>query len=447
VSVRPRSDAMFAEASTLFPGGVQSPVRAFHAVGGTPVFLERGAGAIVTGVDGEDYVDYVMSWGPLLLGHAHTAVVRAVSEAAARGLTFGTPNPLEIELARQVRRLMPNIDKLRFVGTGTEAVMSALRLARAATGRARVVKFAGGYHGHADSLLVRAGSGVATLGLPDSPGVPAEVAGATLVARYNDLDSVRTLFGAHGDTIASVVVEPVAGNMGVIPPEPGFLAGLRALTRARGALLVFDEVMTGFRVHPGGAQALYGIEPDLTVLGKILGGGLPVAAYGGRADLLDRMAPAGPVYQAGTLSGNPVAMAAGIATLTEIADGGSWERAALAAERVEALLVESARRHGVPVSVQRVGAMLTPFFRTEPARDWESAATQDVGAFRIWFHALLDAGVHWVPSPYEAAFPSAAHDEAVLSRTAKSFDHAFAAVAARGRREFTTPGGSWRSAR
>ena len=430
MSARPRSERLFAEASTLFPGGVQSPVRAFRSVGGTPVYVETGRGAIVTGADGEEYVDYVMSWGPLLLGHADPAVVRAVSEAAARGLGFGTPSPLEIELARRVRRLFPRLERMRFVTSGTEAVMSALRVARAATGRARVLKFAGGYHGHADSLLVRAGSGVATLGLPDSPGVPPAVAETTLVARFNDLASVHAQFAAHGRSIAAVIVEPVAGNVGVIPPVPGFLDGLRTLTREHGALLVFDEVMTGFRVAPGGAQQRFGVAPDLTVLGKVLGGGLPAAAYGGRADLMDQVAPAGPVYQAGTLSGNPLAMAAGIATLDALLEHDAWEKADHAAMRVEETLVERAAKHGVPLTVQRAGAMLTPFFRPAPVRDADDAAHQDVPAFRTWFTTLLDHGVHWVPSAFEAAFPSAAHDEAALARTAEAMDHAFAAVAA-----------------
>ncbi len=429
MSERPESARLFAEARGLFPGGVNSPVRAFRAVGGDPVFLARGRGAWVTDVDGNDYVDYVMSWGPLLLGHAHPDVVRAVSDAAALGMSFGTPHPLEVELGRLVRRFMPGLERLRFVNSGTEATMSALRLARAATGRSRIMKFAGCYHGHADLLLVQAGSGVATLGLPDSPGVPPAVAADTLVARYNDLASVDALFAAHGETIAAVIVEPVAGNMGVVPPVAGFLDGLRALTRAHGALLIFDEVMTGFRVHPGGAQQLYGVRPDLTCLGKVLGGGLPVGAYGGRSDLLDQVAPAGPVYQAGTLSGNPLAMAAGLATLTRIAETDAWERAVAAATRLETLLAEAAERHGVAVTVQRVGAMLTPFFLDRPVRDWDDANAQDREAFGHWFRGLLEAGVHWVPSAFEAAFPSAAHGDAELARTADACDRAFAVLA------------------
>lgn len=429
MSERPESARLFAEARDLFPGGVNSPVRAFRAVGGDPVFLARGRGAWVTDVDGNDYVDYIMSWGPLLLGHAHPDVVRAVSDAATRGMTFGTPHPLEVELGRLVRRFMPGLERLRFVNSGTEATMSALRLARAATGRSRILKFAGCYHGHADMLLVQAGSGVATLGLPDSPGVPPAVAADTLVARYNDLASVEALFAAHGETIAAVIVEPVAGNMGVVPPVAGFLDALRALTRAHGALLIFDEVMTGFRVHPGGAQELYGVRPDLTCLGKVLGGGLPVGAYGGRADLLDLVAPAGPVYQAGTLSGNPLAMAAGLATLTRIAETDAWERAVAAARQLETLLGEAAERHGVAVTVQRVGAMLTPYFLDRPVRDWDDANAQDREAFGHWFRGMLEAGVHWVPSAFEAAFPSAAHGDGELARTADACDRAFAALA------------------
>ncbi len=422
---RRESARLFATARELFPGGVNSPVRAFRAVGGDPVFLARGRGAWVTDVDGHDYVDYVMSWGPLLLGHAAPDVVRAVTDAAALGMTFGTPHPLEVELGQLVRRLMPSIERMRFVNSGTEATMSALRLARASTGRSRIMKFAGCYHGHADMLLVQAGSGVATLGLPDSPGVPRAVAADTLVARYNDLASVHSHFATHGSTIAAVIVEPVAGNMGVVPPEPGFLEGLRAVTREHGALLIFDEVMTGFRVHPGGAQALYGVTPDLTCLGKVLGGGLPVGAYGGRSDLLDLVAPAGPVYQAGTLSGNPLAMAAGLATLTRIAEGDAWERAVAAAERLEEMLCETSRRYGVTVMVQRVGAMLTPFFLDRPVRNWDDASAQDREAFGRWFRGLLDAGVHWVPSAFEAAFPSAAHGDEELAHTAKACNKAF----------------------
>jgi glutamate-1-semialdehyde 2,1-aminomutase len=320
--MRERSAALFAEALGLMPGGVSSPVRAFRAVGGTPFFVERGEGAYLVDVDGNRYLDYVLSWGPLVLGHAHPRVVAALEEAVRRGTSYGTPSPLELELAAAIRGAMPSLELIRFVSSGTEATMSALRVARAFTGREKIVKFAGCYHGHADFLLVQAGSGVATLGLPDSPGVTGGAAADTLTARFNDLDSVEELFDHH--EIAAVIVEPVAGNMGLVPPQEGFLQGLRELTEANGALLVFDEVMTGFRVHPGGAQALYGVVPDLTTLGKVIGGGLPVGAYGGRREIMELVAPAGPVYQAGTLSGNPLAMTAGIETLRVLAEPGVW---------------------------------------------------------------------------------------------------------------------------
>jgi glutamate-1-semialdehyde 2,1-aminomutase len=323
-----QSSELFRQAQTLLPGGVDSPVRAFRAVGGQPLFIERGSGAYLYDVDGNRYIDYVLSWGPLVLGHAHPQVVDALQAAAEKGTSFGAPSPLEIDLARLVQEFMPGLEMMRFVNSGTEATMSALRLARAFTQRDKIIKFEGCYHGHADLLLVQAGSGVATLGLPDSPGVPPATVQDTLVARFNDLDSLEALFEAYPQQIAAVIVEPVAGNMGVVPPLPGFLEGLRSLTQAHGALLIFDEVMTGFRVHPSGAQALYNIQPDLTTLGKVIGGGLPVGAYGGRVEIMEMVAPAGPVYQAGTLSGNPLAMSAGIATLQGLKEPGLWERIA-----------------------------------------------------------------------------------------------------------------------
>ena len=423
-----RSAALFEEAQGLFPGGVNSPVRAFRAVGRHPLFIARGKGAMVEDVDGRRYVDYVLSWGPLILGHAHPAVVRAVQEAAEEGTSFGAPTAREIELARLIQGRVPALEQIRFVNSGTEAVMSALRVARAFTGRSRILKFEGCYHGHADGLLVRAGSGVATLGLPDSPGVPAATAAETLVAPFNDLAAVERAFDEHPGTIAAVIVEPVAGNMGVVPPLPGFLEGLRAVTQAAGALLVFDEVMTGFRAHPGGVQGLSGVTPDLTTLGKVIGGGLPVGAYGGRRDVMALVAPAGPVYQAGTLSGNPLAMAAGIATLREFERAGAWEAAARAAATLERELTEAAAAARVPCAINRVGAMLTVFFTDRPVRSWADARRADVVRFGAFFRSLLASGVYWVPSQFEAAFLSAAHGPADLAATADAARRALASI-------------------
>ncbi len=428
-----RSAELFERARTLLPGGVDSPVRAFAAVGGRPRFIERAGGPELVDVDGNHYIDYVLSWGPLIAGHAHPEVVRAVSEAAARGTSYGAPCEGELELASRIVEMVPSIEMVRFVSSGTEAVMSALRLARAYTKRSRIVKFQGNYHGHADSLLVQAGSGVATLGLPDSPGVPQGATADTLVARYNDLESVKELFETHGGEIAAIIVEPVAGNMGVVPPTPGFLEGLRTLSERSGALLIFDEVMSGFRVHLGGAQTLYGVRPDLTVLGKVIGGGLPVGAYGGPREIMELISPAGPVYQAGTLSGNPLAMAAGNATLELISQPGRWETVQRRTAKLVEGISEAARGAGVALTANQVGTMFSVFFTDSAVTDWESASQSDTEQFARYFSSLLDRGIYIAPSQFEAGFLSTEHGDREIELTLEAATAALGELAAGGR--------------
>ncbi|MCK6479487.1 MAG: glutamate-1-semialdehyde 2,1-aminomutase [Planctomycetes bacterium] len=407
-----RNAALFDRARRVLPGGVNSPVRAFGAVGGTPVFVRSAKGCRLLGEDGRTYLDMVGSWGPLLLGHAHPRIVKAIREAAGDGTSFGMPSAVEVEMAEAVARAMPSLEMVRFTCSGTEAAMSAVRLARAATGRDLVLKFAGGYHGHADGFLVEAGSGAATGGVPSSPGVPASVAGATLTARYNDLADVERLLRAHAGRVACVAVEPVAGNMGVVPPEPGFLEGLRGLCDGHGALLLFDEVISGFRAGPGGAQGLYGVRPDLTALGKIIGGGLPVGAYGGRRVLMERVAPSGPVYQAGTLSGNPLAMRAGLEMLRILAEQPQvFARLESLGADLEAGLRDAAAPFADRTCVQRVGSLLTLFFCPGPVRNFEDALRADRAAFGRFFHGMLRRGVHLPPAQFEAWFLSAAHGD------------------------------------
>lgn len=419
------SQQLFARAQQLLPGGVDSPVRAFRAVGGQPLFIARGEGAYLYDVDGNRFIDYVLSWGPLILGHAHPRIVRALAETAARGTSFGAPSPLEIELAELIQKFIPSIEMIRFVNSGTEATMTALRLARAFTGRHKIIKFEGCYHGHADMLLVQAGSGVATLGLPDSPGVPPATTADTLVAPYNDVDAVSRLFADFSRDIAAVIVEPVAGNMGVVPPAPDFLPALRALTQSYGALLIFDEVMTGWRVHRGGAQALYNITPDLTTLGKVIGGGLPVGAYGGRREVMQLVAPSGPMYQAGTLSGNPLAMTAGIETLKELESPKVWDTLETRAAKLVAGLNAAAEEARVRVVTNRVGTMFTTFFTDRPVTNWASAKTSDTKKFGAFFRAMLERGVYLAPSQFEAAFLSTAHGDAEIEATIRAAQHAF----------------------
>lgn len=422
------SRSLFEEAKRWMPGGVSSPVRAFKAVGDHPIFVDRATGPYLYGADGTRYVDYVGSWGPMILGHAHPQVVEAVQQAAARGSSFGAPTAQETELAQMVNTFFPSIEKVRFVSSGTEATMGALRVARGFTGRDLIVKFDGHYHGGADYLLVAAGSGAATFGVPTSAGVPEAIAATTIVLPFNDLGAVQTLFEQRGDQIAAVIVEPVAGNMGCVPPCDGYLEGLREVTQQHGALLVFDEVMTGFRVAAGGAQARYGVRPDLTCLGKIIGGGLPMGAYGGRRDIMENVAPEGPVYQAGTLSGNPLAVAAGLATLRLLRDDDVYRRLEEIGARLEASLSEAARAAGKAVTVQRVGSMLTPFFRMGRVSSMTDARGSDTEAFGRWHAALIQEGVHWPPSQFEAGFLSVAHDEEALTATEAAFAAAFAAV-------------------
>jgi len=420
-----KSIALFQEAKKLLPGGVDSPVRAFRAVGGQPLFIDCGNGPYLYDVDGNRYIDYVLSWGPLITGHAHPKVVAAIQNAAIKGTSFGAPSPLEIELAKRVMEFMPNIEMIRFVNSGTEATMSALRLARAYTKRDKIIKFDGCYHGHADLLLVQAGSGVATLGLPDSPGVPADTVKDTLVADFNNLESVEALFKKYPEQIAAIIVEPVAGNMGVVPPLPDFLEGLRVITRHEGSVLIFDEVMTGFRVHRGGAQTLYGIQPDLTTLGKVIGGGLPVGAYGGKKEIMQMVAPAGLMYQAGTLAGNPLAMSAGIATLDLISDENVWDEMEARGCQLDTGIDSAAKRAGIPIMQTRVGTMRTTFFSETKPVDWNTVKVADKVQFGKFFQKMLENGVYLAPSQFEAGFISIVHDENVIAASLAAVEETF----------------------
>ncbi|MBZ5513513.1 MAG: glutamate-1-semialdehyde 2,1-aminomutase [Acidobacteriia bacterium] len=423
-----KSQELFRRALGLMPGGVNSPVRAFRAVGGEPLFMASGKGCRITDVDGASYIDYVLSWGPLILGHCHPEVVEAVARALPSGTSFGASTAAEVELAERIREAFPSVERVRLVNSGTEATMAALRVARAATGREKILKFEGCYHGHADSLLVKAGSGVATLGLPDSPGVPRALAELTITVPFNDLAALEDAFRIHRHQLAAAIVEPVVGNAGCIPPRVGFLETLRALTAQQGTALIFDEVMTGFRVAWGGAQQLYSIQPDLTTLGKVIGGGLPVGAYGGKAGLMDQVAPAGPVYQAGTLSGNPLAVTAGLKTLEIIRRPGFYERLNALTEKLTVGLQAEAARCHVPLVVNRVGSMFTAFFTREPVTDYSSAQKADAACFAKYFRGMLERGVYFPPSQFEAAFLSSAHGEDEVTETLRAARDVLAAL-------------------
>ena len=426
-----QSESLFARAQRHIPGGVNSPVRAFRAVGGDPVFFQRGEGAYLVDVDNRHYVDYVGSWGPMIAGHAHPEVVRAVQDAAAQGLGFGAPTAIETEMADTICALMPTIEQVRMVNSGTEATMSAIRLARGFTGRDTIIKFEGCYHGHADSLLVKAGSGALTLGVPTSPGVPADLAAHTMTLDFNDAGQVDAAFARYGNDIAAVIVEPVAGNMNCVPPLPGFLHTLRRCCDSHGTLLIFDEVMTGFRVALGGAQALYGIKPDLTTLGKVIGGGMPVGAFGGRADVMAHIAPLGPVYQAGTLSGNPVAMAAGLANLRLVQERGFYEKLGKTAERLTAGMVERARAADVALSTNQVGGMFGLFFSDQsPVSKFSQVMACDQDRFARFFHAMLREGIYLAPSAFETGFVSSAHDEQAITATLEAAERVFPTLTA-----------------
>ena len=412
-----RSKKAFTRAKNVIPGGVNSPVRAFKSVGREPVFIERGEGAHLWDIDENTYIDYVLSWGPLILGHAHPEVVKAIKLAAERGTSYGAPTELETQLAEEVLKAYPSMELVRMVNSGTEATMSALRLARGVTGRDKVVKFEGCYHGHADSLLIKAGSGALTFGVPNSPGVPVSTASSTIVAQYNDLTGLKEIFKNQGENIAAVILEPVTGNMGVVLPEPGFLEGLRELTLQYGTLLIFDEVMTGFRVGYGGAQARYGIDPDLTCLGKIIGGGLPVAAYGGKRRFMEQISPCGPIYQAGTLSGNPLAMAAGLTTLKILQKPGVYDELERKTIRLSEDFKTIAQELEFPIWVNSVGAMFSAFFTNEPVKDFKSACTSNVELFGAFFRGMLERGIYLAPSQYEAVFMSTAHTDEDIDYT------------------------------
>ena len=423
-----KSKAAFTEAVDLMPGGVNSPVRAFKSVNLDPIFMDSGKGAVIKDIDGNEYIDYVLSWGPLILGHAHPEVVSAIQDQAAKGASFGAPTVSENKLAKLVMDRLPSVEMIRFVSSGTEATMSALRLARGFTGRDKILKFEGSYHGHGDSLLIKAGSGVAKLGLPDSPGVPADIAKNTLTVAYNDLESAKLVFEKFGADLAAVILEPVAGNMGVVPPQPGFLEGLRKLTEENGTVLIFDEVMTGFRVDYGCAQEYYGIKPDLTCLGKVIGGGLPVGAFGGKREIMEKIAPSGPIYQAGTLSGNPLAMTAGYETLSRL-NKDSYEYFRKLGDKLEDGFRAAATKYNIPHTVNRAGSMIGFFFTNEDVIDFDSAKSSDLELFAEYFKLMAEEGIFLPPSQFEGLFISTAHTEEHIAKTVQAFHNVFEKLA------------------